>query len=83
MRRRNLATPSNDWAHGTWFEKADLSWAGASGATFDVYRNGAKIATLQATSYTDNLNSKGSETYTYRVCVPAQSTCSNDASVNF
>jgi hypothetical protein len=64
-------------------QKVDLSWSGPSGASFDVYRNGAKIATIQATAYTDNLNRRGSETYTYRVCAPAQSTCSNDASVSF
>ncbi len=64
-------------------QKVDLSWNGPSGASFDVYRNGTKIATAQATSYTDNINKKGSATYTYRVCASAASTCSNDASVSF
>jgi PKD repeat protein len=64
-------------------EKADLSWNGPGGASFDVYRNGTKIATVQATSYTDNIHQKGSATYTYKVCAPALSTCSNDASVSF
>jgi serine protease len=62
--------------------KVDLSWSGPSGASFDIYRNAAKIASVQATSYTDNLNSKGSATYTYQVCAPATSTCSNEAKVS-
>jgi PKD repeat protein len=64
-------------------EKADLSWSGPGGASFDVYRNGAKIASVQATSYTDDINTKGPATYTYWVCAPATSTCSNKATVNF
>jgi serine protease len=64
-------------------QKVDLSWSGPSGASFDIYRNGAKIASVQTTSYTDNINVKGSATYTYRVCAPAASTCSNDVSVSF
>jgi hypothetical protein len=48
-----------------------------------VYRNGARIATVQGTSYTDNINKTGSATYTYRVCAPAASTCSNQAAVSF
>jgi len=64
-------------------EKVDLSWSGPSGASFDLYRNGGKIATVQATAYTDNLNSKGSGTYTYKVCAAAVSVCSNEASVTF
>jgi len=62
-------------------EKVDLSWSGASGASFDVYRNDSKIATVQAGAYTDNPNTKGSGTYAYKVC--AASICSNTASVTF
>jgi hypothetical protein len=68
-------------------EKVDLSWNGPSGTRFDVYRrtstSSVRIATVQATSYTDNVNSKGSATYTYRVCAPELSSCSNDATVSF
>jgi len=73
-------------AHGytvRQLEKVDLSWSGPSGASFDVYRNGNKIATVQASAYTDNLNRTGPGTYTYKVCAPAMSTCSNSASVSF
>ncbi len=62
-------------------EKVDLSWSGDGGASFDVYRNGGKIATVQASAYTDNLNKKGPGTYAYKVC--AGSVCSNTAGVSF
>jgi PKD repeat protein len=62
-------------------QKVDLSWNGPSGTSFDVYRNGARIATAPGTSYTDTV--KGSGTYTYKVCTPTSSSCSNDAGVNF
>jgi PKD repeat protein len=64
-------------------EKADLSWTGASGATFDIYRNGVRIATVQAIAYTDNINNKGAGSYTYKVCEVASVTCSNKATVSF
>jgi hypothetical protein len=65
------------------FQKVDLVWSGPSGASFDVYRNGARIATVQAGSYTDNIGKRGSATYTYKVCAPAAGSCSNDARVSF
>ena len=64
-------------------QKVDLAWSDPSGASFDVYRNGARIATVEATAYTDSINRKGSANYTYRVCAPATSTCSNDVTVSF
>jgi vibriolysin len=64
-------------------QTVDLSWSGPSGASFDVYRDGSKIATVQATTYTDSLNLKGAAIHTYRVCAPAKSTCSNEAKVSF
>lgn len=64
-------------------EKADLFWSGPSGASFDVYRNGTKIATVQTTAYTDNINYKGAGSYTYKVCEAGSTTCSNEATVSF
>jgi PKD repeat protein len=64
-------------------EKVDLAWSGPSGVSFDVYRNGGVIATVQSSAYTDNLNAKGSGTYAYRVCVPLDSVCSNQVTVSF
>jgi PKD domain/Divergent InlB B-repeat domain len=63
--------------------KVDLAWSGTSSASFDVYRNGARIATVEGTSYADNINKTGSATYTYKVCEPAASTCSNEVRVAF
>jgi hypothetical protein len=54
-----------------------------SGTSFDIYRDGGKIATLQAGSYTDDLKRKGPGSYTYKVCAPGISTCSNGVTVNF
>lgn len=64
-------------------QKADLSWTGAAGTSFDVYRNGVGIATVQTTSYKDNINKRGPGIYTYKVCAPATDSCSNDATVSF
>jgi PKD repeat protein len=64
-------------------QKADLSWTGASGTSFDVYRNGVRIASVQTTSYKDNINKRGPGTYSYKVCAPATDSCSNEATVSF
>jgi hypothetical protein len=63
-------------------QKVDLWWSGRSGVSFDVQRNGLTIASVQASSYTDTVK-KSRGTYTHKVCAPATSTCSNDASVSF
>jgi PKD repeat protein len=62
-------------------QKVGLSWTGASATSFDVYRNGSKVASLQAFTYTDTVTRKGS--LSYKVCVRATSVCSNTASVSF
>jgi PKD repeat protein len=64
-------------------EKVQLSWSGATGASFDVYRNSTRIATIPANVYTDNINKKGSGAYTYQVCEAAIPICSNTATVSF
>jgi hypothetical protein len=46
----------------------DLSWSGPSGASFDVYRSGFWIATVQAGAYTDTVSAKAGSAYTYEVC---------------
>lgn len=63
-------------------EMVDLSWTSPSGATVDVYRNAVKIATLQATSYTDALGRLGRGDYIYKVCI-GPSSCSNEVTVRF
>jgi PKD repeat protein len=65
-------------------QKVDLAWSGPSGTSFDVYRDGAKVTTVRAAYYyTDTINKRGSGSYTYKVCAPATSSCSNDATVTF
>lgn len=61
--------------------QANLSWSGA-GASVDVFRNGAKIATVNATGYVDVLG-KGSGSRTYQVCNAGTSTCSATVPVSF
>ena len=65
-----------------WF--ADLAWSGATGASVDVYRNGAlRATTANDGAQSDNLGRNPRGTFTYRVCQAGTSTCSNDASVSF
>jgi serine protease len=63
-------------------QSVNLSWTGAGGSA-DVYRNGTKIATVQGTSYTDNLNRKGTGGYRYKVCEAGAAVCSNEVTVSF
>jgi PKD repeat protein len=63
-------------------QKIDLAWNVVTGSSYDLYRNGAKIATVSTTAYTDTVG-RGSGSYTYKVCAPAAASCSNDASVSF
>src|SRR3989344_2247593 len=63
--------------------KADLSWSGATSAV-DVYRNGVMIvsATENDGNYTDNINQKGSGTFTYKICEEGGTfACSNESVV--
>ncbi len=60
---------------------ANLSWSGATSSA-DVYRNGAKITTVSATRYTDNLG-KGGGSQTYQVCNAGTTTCSNSVTVTY
>ena len=64
--------------------KADLAWSGATSANVDVYRDGTLVATTANDgAYTDNIDQRGSATYTYQVCEAGTSTCSNEAIVDF
>jgi hypothetical protein len=60
----------------------DLSWTGVAGASFDIYRDGAKITTVQATAYTDVVP-KGPGSHRYRVFATAATACSDEATVTF
>ncbi|MEK9154058.1 MAG: S8 family serine peptidase [Patescibacteria group bacterium] len=64
--------------------KTDLSWSGATSGNVDVYRNGGIIiTTLSDGAYTDNINQKGSGTFTYKICEAGTSVCSNESVVSF
>jgi hypothetical protein len=60
--------------------KVDLAWTGQNGSV-ELRRNGVRIATVQATTYTDTLDKRGS--YTYNLCATATTMCSNNVTVNF
>jgi PKD repeat protein len=64
-------------------QKVDLAWNGSSGTSFYVYRNASRIAIVQATSYADNIGRRGPGTYTYKVCAPSASSCSDAVTVSF
>lgn len=64
--------------------KANLSWAGATGTSVDIFRNGSRITTTANDgAHTDQLAKGTRGTFTYKVCNAGTSTCSNDASVTF
>jgi PKD repeat protein len=63
-------------------EKANLSWNGPTGASFDVYRNGAKLVTVPATTYTDTIGTTPGS-YRYKVCTSTTTICSNQVTISF
>jgi streptogramin lyase len=65
-------------------QTVELNWSGPAGASFNVYRDGAAIATGQTSPYTDNLGQRGPASYTYKVCETEDtSICSNQTTVTF
>ena len=63
---------------------ADLSWANASGANVDIYRNGSYLTTTANDgAYTDSTGVKGGATFTYQVCEEGSSNCSNTITLNW
>jgi subtilisin family serine protease len=64
--------------------KADLSWSSVTSASVDVYRNGTKIVIEPNDgSYTDNIDQRGSVSFTYKICEAGTNTCSNESVVVF
>lgn len=57
-----------------------LTWTGPSAGTYDVYRDGARIASVDGLSYTDPLARAASGSLVYRVCTAAAA-CSNEVTV--
>jgi subtilisin len=65
-------------------QHADLAWSGAGGASVDIFRDGAIVATVpNSGSYTDAIGAKGGGSYTYQVCEAGTSTCSAEVTAVF
>ena len=66
-------------------KRADLTWIGANSTNVDIYRNeGTIITTVNDGLYTDNLNSKGGGSASYKVCESGGTTaCSNEVTVTW
>jgi len=65
-------------------QTADLAWSNLTATSVDIYRNSAKIQTTANDGVaTDNINRKGSGSYTYKVCAAGTTTCTNQAGVSF
>jgi subtilisin len=65
-------------------QKADLSWSGTGADTVDVLRNGNRVTTVaDSGSYTDDINNRGSGSYTYQVCEAGTLTCSAEVTIEF
>lgn len=63
---------------------ADLSWDGATSTDVDVYVNGAlHTTTANDGFYTWSSGNVGGGSYTFEICEPGTSTCSNTAQVVF
>jgi len=64
--------------------RADLSWSGSASGNVDVYRKGVVVATTANDgAYTDNINQKGSGSFTYKLCEAGTEICSNESTVSF
>jgi len=61
----------------------DLNWEGATTSNVDIYRNGdLRTTTANDGTHTD-VDKKLKDTFTYKVCEPDTTTCSNEAIVEF
>jgi Hypothetical glycosyl hydrolase family 15 len=59
-----------------------LSWSGLKAGRADVFRNGARVATVaNSGSYADRRARRDKGTFTYKVCAAGTSTCSQGVSV--
>lgn len=63
--------------------RVDLTWAGTSAETVDIYRNGVKIATTPNSGiFRDRERRVTDNSFVYKVC-DASTACSNELTVNF
>lgn len=54
-------------------KRVTLTWSGSTAISFDVFRDGAKLGTVSAFTYTDQPGESG--TWMYEVCEAGTSTC--------
>ena len=65
-------------------QTVDLSWAGATSSSIDVYRNSALMVSVPNNRfYTDHPNGRGHATYIYKVCQAGTGNYSNQVTANF
>ncbi|QPG06316.1 S8 family serine peptidase [Salinimonas marina] len=81
---QNELTLTGDGYKVKGLQVVDLTWSNASANEVDIYRDGNVITTTANDgAYTDNLNRKGSNSYSYQVCEAGTSVCSASVSVAF
>ncbi|MBD8525680.1 trypsin-like serine peptidase [Pseudomarimonas arenosa] len=75
-------TASGSKDKGKWV--GNLAWSGSSASQIDVYREGAKIATVaNSGGFVDVTDFRGGGSLTYQVCAAGTSTCSNESTASF
>jgi putative Ig domain-containing protein len=62
-------------------DQVRLSWTDAPWKQVWVYRNGTQIGQVTNNVFSENIRASG--TYTYEVCAPNATACSNSVTVNF
>ncbi len=63
--------------------RVDITWAGTSSETVDIYRNGEKIDTVSNVGiYRDRERRATGSSFTYQIC-DESTACSNEVTVNF
>ena len=63
--------------------RAILTWAGVSGTSVDIYRNGTRLTNTSNDGYFKNYLTLNPAKYTYKVCASGTQTCTNTASITF
>ena len=78
----STVTLTADTRKASKWRSTKLSWTNAPWTSVDVYRNGLLITNVPNSGlYTDPIFGRGS--YTYQICAPGSTTCSNTTTVFF
>lgn len=65
------------------YQKAELSWSGASTGSIDIFRDGELLINTNENPFIDHINKRGGGSYLYQVCEPGTNTCSNEVTITF